>query len=115
AAIATATAFAAWTLLALFARRSVLRPLDELLGHDEPAVLVLGDQLQPDTATILVDLLHEDVDHAPAAHHVLDVRDTTRPHVRDVEEPVRALLELDERAELGRLHDLAGVRVTDLR
>jgi hypothetical protein len=37
------------------------------------------------------------------------------PHVRDVQEAVGALLQLDESAEVGRLHDLAGVLVADLR
>ena len=80
-----------------------------------PPFSCLAIELQPDAATVLVDLLHEDVDDVAAAHDVLDVRDPARADVRDVQEPVRALLELDERAELGRLHDLARVRVADLR
>jgi hypothetical protein len=90
-------------------RRGVLRPLDQLLRLHEAAVLVLGDQLEADATAVLVDLLHEHVDNVAAAHHVLDVRHTAGAHVRDVEQAVGALLQLDEGAELGRLDDLAGV------
>src|SRR4051794_10259882 len=67
---------AAGALLAGLARRGVLRPLDELLGRDEAAVLVLLHELQPDAAACLVNLLHEDVEHVAALDHVLDVVDT---------------------------------------
>src|SRR5579884_1295128 len=96
-------------------RRGVLRTLDQLLRLDEAAVLVLGHELEPDPAAGLVDLLHDDVDDVAAADHVLDVRHPAGADVRDVQQPVRALLQLDEGAELGRLDDLAGVRVADLR
>ncbi|HTZ04647.1 MAG TPA: hypothetical protein VMB53_02730 [Gaiellaceae bacterium] len=76
---------------------------------------MLRDQLQPDAAACLVDLLHDDVDDVAARHHVLDVADATRADVRDVEETVGPLLQLDERAELRRLDDLAGVGVPHLR
>src|SRR5438034_2851274 len=46
AAAAVAVALAARAVLLGRAGRSVLRPLDQLLGLDEPAVLVLRDQLQ---------------------------------------------------------------------
>src|SRR5688572_18595707 len=59
AARAAAAAIAARTFLALLARRRVLCPLDQLLGLDEAAVLVLRDQLEADPAAILVDLLDE--------------------------------------------------------
>ena len=72
---------------------------------------MLRDELQPDAAAVLVDLLHEHVDDVAAIHHVLDVSDATGADVRHVQQPVRALLELDERTEVGRLHDPAGVRV----
>jgi hypothetical protein len=39
------------------------------------------------------------------------VRDAAGTHVRDVEQAVRPLLQLDEGTELGRLDDLAGVGV----
>ena len=52
---------------------------------------------------------------SPRLMHVLDVVDTPGPDVRDVQEAVGALLELDERAEVGRLHDLAGELVADFR
>src|SRR5690242_16614730 len=111
---AAATATAVTARLLRRTRRGVLRPLDQLLGLDEAAVLVLRDELQADPAAGLVDLLHDDVDDVAAAHHVLDVGDTARADVRDVEQSVGALLQLDEGAELGRLHDLAGERVADL-
>src|SRR4030088_2120274 len=115
---AAATAAAIVTARALFLRRprrSILRPLDELLRLDESAVLVLGDQLEADATTRLVDLLDDDVDDVTSRHHVLDVADAAGTHVRDVEQPVRALLQLDERAELRGLDDLAGVGVPHFR
>src|SRR5207253_1692405 len=118
AARTAATAAAAVTtrpLLARLARRGILRPLDELLRRDEPAVLVLLDQLQADPATGLVDLLDEHVEDVAALDHVLDVADAPGADVRDVQQPVGALLQLDEGPELGRLHDLAGVGVPHLR
>ena len=54
------------------------------------------------------------VDDVAAVDDVLDLVDPARADVRDVEQAVGALLQLDERAELGRLHDLAGERVADL-
>src|SRR6266511_758941 len=114
AATAAAVAVAARTLLARLARRRVLRPLDELLGRHRLAVLVLLDELQPDPAARLVDLLDEHVEHVAARDHVLDVVDPPRPDVRHVEEAVGPLLELHERAEVGRLDDLPRVLVADL-
>src|SRR4051812_35005619 len=112
---AAATAVAIAARLLRRTRRGVLRPLDQRLRRDEPSVLVLGDELEADAPPCLVDLLHDDVEDVAALHHVLDVRDPTGPDVRDVEQAVGALLELDERTELGRLDDLAGVLVPDLR
>src|SRR5881392_2318077 len=112
---AAAVAVTARPLLLRRTRRRVLRPLDQLLRLDEPAVLMLRDELEADPAASLVDLLNDDVHDVAAAHHVLDVRDPARADVRDVQEPVSALLQLDEGAELRRLDDLAGERVADLR
>src|SRR4051812_38913826 len=114
AASAAVAVAAARPLLARLPRRGVLRPLDELLGRHDLAVLVLGDELEADPAARLVDLLHEHVEHVAAADHVLDVSDPARADVRDVEQAVGALLQLDERAEVGRLDDLPGVLVADL-
>src|SRR5205807_553229 len=75
-------------------RRSVLRPLDQLLGLDHVAVLVLGDELEADPATVLVDFLHEHVQHVAARDHVLDVADATWADVGDVQQPVRPLRQL---------------------
>src|SRR5581483_3023308 len=113
-AAAAAAVVAARPVLLRGPRRSVLRPLDQLLRLDETAVLVLRDELEADPAPGLVDLLDDDVDDVAAAHHVLDVRDATGADVRDVEETVGPLLQLDEGAELRRLHDLARVGVAHL-
>src|SRR5262245_1574323 len=112
---AAAFAVAARSLLLRRPRRSILRPLDQLFRLNEAAVLVLGDQLETDPAAGLVDLLHDDVDDVPALHDVLDVADAARTDVRHVQQAVGALLELDERAQLRRLDDLAGVGVAHLR
>ena len=114
AAAAASTVTAARAILLGRPRRGVLRPLDQLLRLDQRPVLVQGDQLQADPPAGLVDLLDDHVEHVAALDHVLDVADPARAHVRDVEQAVGALLQLDERAELGRLHDLAGVLVADL-
>src|ERR1035437_581736 len=114
-AAAATNAITARALRGRRARRGVLRPLDELLRLDELAVLVLRDELEADPATRLVDLLHDDVDDVAAGHHILDVGNAARADVRDVKQAVGALLQLDERAELRRLHDLAGVGVPHLR
>src|SRR5262249_41050572 len=73
-----------------------------------------GDQLQADATSLLVDLLHLDVDDVAAGHDVLDVPDAAGADVGDVQQPVRALRQLDEGAELRRLDHLAGVLVADL-
>src|SRR5436190_13660751 len=114
AATAATAVVATRTLVAVLPRRRILGPLDQLLGLDEVAVLVLRDQLESDPAALLVHLLDDDVDHVAALHHVLDVADATRADVRDVQKAVGPLLQLDERAELRRLDDPAGVRVADL-
>src|SRR5947207_4553858 len=108
---ASAAAVAPRRTLRAFARRCVLRPLDQLVWLDERSVLVLRDELEADPAALLVDLLDDDVERVAARDHVLDVADPARADVGDVQEPVRALLQLDEGAEVGRLHDLAGVGV----
>src|SRR2546425_7905240 len=100
AASAAAAVVTARALLLRRPRRCILRPLDQLFRLDEVAVLVLRDQLEADPPAGLVDLLHDDIDHVAASHHVLDVADPARPDVRDVEQAVRALLQLDESAEL---------------
>ena len=76
---------------------------------------MLRDELEADPAALLVDLLDDHVEHVAAGDHVLDVGDATGADVRDVQQAVGALLQLDEGAELRRLDDLAGVRVPDLR
>ena len=48
AAVATATAATVIARRARLTRRGVLCPLDQHVGHHEPAVLVLGDELEAD-------------------------------------------------------------------
>src|SRR5579862_53290 len=115
ASASAATVVATRAVLFRRPRRRILRPLDQLLRLDEAAVLVLRDELQPDAAARLVDLLDDDIDDVAALHDVLDVAHTARAYVRDVEQAVGALLQLDESTELRRLRDLAGVRVPHLR
>src|SRR4051794_14542497 len=50
AAVASATILARWARLT---RRGVLGPLDQDVRHDQPAVLVLGDELEADAAPVL--------------------------------------------------------------
>src|SRR5437868_7428187 len=102
AATAAAAIVAPWALLLRRPRRCVLRPLDQLLRLDEAAVLVLRDQLEADPAARFVHFLDDHVDDVAARHDVLDVSDAARADVRHVQEPVGPLLQLHERAELGR-------------
>ena len=84
--------------------------LDGLAGD----VGVLGEA-QADAAALAVDLDHADGDLVALVEHVLDgVDPLAGRHVGDVQQAVGALGELDERAERGRLDDLALERVADL-
>src|SRR4051812_19203594 len=77
-------------------------------------VRVVGEA-QADAAALAVDLDHAHGDLVALVEHLLDRRRAlARGDVRDVQQAVGALGELDERAERGRLDDLAGVRVADL-
>src|SRR5688500_11199062 len=87
----------------------------ELLGRLALDGGVLGEP-QADPAALAVDLDHGHLDLVALAQDVLDgVDPLARLHVRDVKQAVGALDELDERAEGGRLDDLALERVADLR
>ena len=71
--------------------------------------------MQADAIARLVDLDDLDGDRVAAADHVFDLVDAlAAAELGDVDEPVDALLELDERAEVGGLDDLAGDDVADL-
>src|SRR5215208_748173 len=84
--------------------------LDGLAGD----LRVLGEA-QADPAALAVDLDHADADLVALVEDVLDrVHALARRHVGDVQQTVGALRELDERAEGGRLDDLALERVPDL-
>src|SRR3954463_3028115 len=95
AATSTAAVVAARAVLLRRPRRRILRPLDQLLRRDHPAVLVLVDQLETDADVSLVDVLDDDRDDIAAGNDDLDVLDAAQTDVRDVEQAVRALLQLD--------------------
>src|SRR5438094_854684 len=86
----------------------------QLLGRLAGDLGVVG-QAQPDPPALAVDLDHP---HADLVAPVEDLLDRRRPlaggDVRDVQQPVGALDELDEGPERGRLDDLAGELVADL-
>ena len=102
---AAPVAIATRALLARSRGGRFLCALDQLLGRDD-VPFSCSRELEADPAALLVDLLHHDVEHVAAADHVLDVTHAARADVRDVQQPVRALLQLDERAELRRLTTL---------
>ena len=84
--------------------------LDGLAGD----VRVLA-QAQADAPALAVDLDHAHVDLIALVEHVLDaVHALSGRDVGDVQQPIGALGELDERAEGRRLDDLADVLVADL-
>ncbi len=108
-------------------------PVDALGDHPEPVVERLrsesGGWLRPrptvlrrrlerpetDAVARLVDLDDLDRDGVATADHVFDLVDALAvAELGDVDEAVDALLQLDERAEVGRLDHLAGDDVADL-
>src|SRR5262249_47326703 len=115
AAAAAAVAVAARSLLARLPRRGALCPLARHPGRGELPAPVRSDALFAPPRARPVHRLDEDVEHVAALDHFVDVVDGARPDVRYVQQAVGALLQLDERGEVGRLHDLAGVLVADFR
>src|SRR3954469_16870633 len=125
AAVAVAVAAAARAAVAAAARAAVTVAAGaaavaagahrgELLLGLAGDVPVVGEA-QADAAALAVDLDHADGHLVALVEHFLDRRRAlARGDVRDVQQAVGALRELDERAEGGRLHDLAGVLVADL-
>src|SRR5262249_41380217 len=86
----------------------------QLLGRLALDVGIVGEP-QPDPATLLFHLDGGDVALVALIQDVLDRADPlARLHVRDVKQAVRALGQLDERPEVGRLHDLALEAIADL-
>src|SRR5919204_3458153 len=72
-------------------------------------------ETEADPAALLIDLDHPHAHLVAAVEHVLDgLGALTGLDVRDVQQAVGALGELDERAERGGLDHLAGVLVADL-
>ena len=112
AAVAVAVAAAAAAVPAATAAAAADR--GELLDGLAGDVGVLG-QAQADAPALAVDLDHAHGDLVALVEHVLDgVDPLAGRHVGDVQQAVGALGELDERAEGGRLDDLALERVADL-
>ena len=107
-ATAAATAVAAVAAAAAAAAssgRRCRRSL-QLLGRLARDRRVVGEA-QADPAALAVDLDHGDVDLVARREHVLDRVDPLAGlHVRDVQQAVGALDQLDEGAEGGRLDDL---------
>src|SRR5215216_6692653 len=100
--------------LAVAAAAAARADRDQLLDGLARDLRVLGEA-QADAAALAVDLDHADGDLVALVEDVLDgVHALARRHVGDVQQAVGALRELDERAEGGRLDDLALERVADL-
>src|SRR3954454_8249795 len=126
AAVAIAVAAAAPARAAVAARAAAVavapRAAAVAAGADRGQLLLglAGDvrvvgEAQADAATLAVDLDHADGHLVALVEHLLDRRRAlARGDVRDVQQAVGALRELDERPERGRLDDLAGVLVADL-
>src|ERR1700682_2898169 len=86
----------------------------ELLDRLARDVRVVS-QTQPDATTLAVHLDDANVDLVAFAEHILDALHALAGRdVGDVQQAVRALRELDERAERRRLDDFAEVLVADL-
>src|SRR5215211_5368523 len=86
----------------------------QLLGGLALDLRVVGEP-EPDAAALAVHLDDLDLQLVAAVHDLLHrVRALARRDVGDVDQAVCALGELDEGAEGGRLHDLAGELVAEL-
>ena len=72
------------------------------------------DQRQADLPLVGVDLDDADLDALANLDHVLRVLDLVVRQLRDVQQPLEALLKLDEDAEVGDLGDRARHRVADV-
>src|SRR5438552_12257879 len=78
-------------------------------------------QAEPDAALVGIDAYHEQVELVADADEIFRTVHRTMRHLRDVQQPVDAGLQLDERAEVGEAHHLAGhpraerVRLLDRR
>ena len=103
---AAVAAVAAAAAAAAAHRRVAGAELLQLLGALAGDRRVVGEA-QADPAPLLVDLGDGDVDLVALGEHVLDRVDPLAGlHVRDVQQAVGALDQLDEGAERGRLDDL---------
>src|SRR3954447_22716959 len=114
AAAAVAAAAARAGAAAAAHRRVAGADRDELLGALAGDVRVVGEP-QADAAALLVDLDHAHRDLVALVEHLLDRADpVARRDVGDVQQAVRPLGQLYERAEGRGLDDLALVLVADL-
>src|SRR3954451_24746218 len=121
-AVAAAAATTAAASVAPAAARTVSAVAALVAGADRSQLIgcLASDvgvvrQAQADSAALLVDLDHAHVDLVAAVEHGLDrLGPLAGLDVRDVQQAVGALGELDERAERRRLDDLAVELVADL-
>src|SRR3954454_16717021 len=114
AAVATVPAAVAATATAAATAATAGADRGELLDGLADDLGVSGEA-QAEAAPLAVDLDHADGDLVALVEDVLDrVHALARRHIRDVQQAVGALGELDERAEGGRLDDLALELVADL-
>src|SRR4029077_7015086 len=89
--------------------REARKLVDSLAGD-----LRVVRQAKADAAALTVDFDHSHCQLVALVEDLLDCRDpATRGDVGDMQQAVRALGELDESAERGRLDDLAGELVAD--
>src|SRR5271155_5666779 len=113
-AVAARTAIGALTAVACATSATAGADAGQLLGRLARDVGVLGEA-QSDAPPLAVDLDHAHVDLIALVEHVLDgLNALAGRDVGDVQQPVGALGELDERTERGRLDDLAEILVADL-
>src|SRR5690606_1098226 len=86
----------------------------EVLGELLPRVALALLEAEGDAATLFVDIQHHDLDFLAGLHDLRRIDVLVRPvHLRDVHQALDAILDLDERAVVGNVRDLAehaGVR-----
>src|SRR5258706_5881801 len=92
------------------ARDFALDGVAQVMAREEVVPDVGGELLQPERQTLVlgVDAEHHRLDHVALLQHFRRVLDPLAPrHVGDVDQTVDVFFNLDERAELGEVADLA--------